>query len=80
MKQKVLSVCLNQTLHFQLKPGVPHDIAVRSVNAEYQGYQMLLKSNRTKYKIIDEKTLDDGSIIVKVKKQLNHYDIGDYLN
>ncbi len=80
MRRKILSICLNQTLHFQLKPGVPHDVAVREVQAEYEGYQMLLKRNRTKYKIIDEKIQDDGSIIVKVKKQLNNYDVGDYLN
>jgi hypothetical protein len=33
-----------------------------------------------KYKILGEETQKDGSIIVKVKKQISGYDIGDYLD
>jgi hypothetical protein len=30
--------------------------------------------------IVDEQAQEDGSIIVKVKKQINQYDVGDFLS
>ena len=32
-----------------------------------------------KYKILAEETQPDGSVIVKIKRQYNNYDCGDYL-
>ncbi|MDR3332075.1 MAG: hypothetical protein LBT08_05545 [Synergistaceae bacterium] len=55
-------------------------MAVRMVKEEFESYKQLLERNRTKYIIVDEKTKDDGSIIIKVKKQINSYDTGDYLD
>jgi hypothetical protein len=61
-----------------LKEDIDHDLAVRMVKDEYKSYKKLLEHNHTKFKIVDEKTRDDGSIVVDVKKQLDKHDIGDY--
>lgn len=78
--KRIQSACLNQTIHFQLKDGVGRDFAVKEVQKEYENYKKMLSRNCTQHKIVDEKTNDDGSIIIKVKKQVNNYDIGEYLN
>jgi hypothetical protein len=77
--KRIYAACLNQTIHFQLKPDAPRGVAERNVKAEYKAYKDALHGNK-KYKIIDEQTQTDGSIIVKIKKQINSYDVGDYLN
>ena len=43
-------------------------------------YKAALERNRTQYKIVEEKVLPDDSILIKVKKQYNSCDVGDYLN
>uniref|UniRef100_UPI0006D06670 hypothetical protein n=1 Tax=Clostridium sp. NkU-1 TaxID=1095009 RepID=UPI0006D06670 len=72
--------CLNQTVHFQLKEGMSQDIAVRAVKAEYEDYKEKIDRSKTAYKIISEQTQNDGSIIVKIKRQINQYDVGNYLD
>jgi hypothetical protein len=67
-------------LYFQVKPELPKHAAEKNARAEYESYKATLIRNNTKHKIIAEKTQDDGSIIIKVKKQLNAYDVGEYLN
>ena len=78
--KRIKSACLNQTVHFQLKEDVSHNIAVSEVKAEYESYKKLLERNRTQYKIVEEKTIEDGSIVIKIKKQVNGYDVGDYFD
>jgi len=39
-----------------------------------------MTKNGTKFKILEETTLDDGSIVVKLKKQNNQQPIGDYFD
>ena len=39
-----------------------------------------LDKNRTKYKILSEKTQEDGSVIIEIKKQYNTSPIGNYLD
>lgn len=78
--KRVKAACICQTLHFMLKEDVPHDCAVRMVKEELENYKTKLDKNRTKYKFVEETEQSDGSIIVKVIKQYNQNDVGDYLN
>lgn len=78
--KRIQSACLNQTIHFQSKDDMPRETVVRDVKAEYESYKKQLDRKNTKYRIIDEQTQDDGSIIVKLKKQINQYNVGDYFN
>lgn len=77
---RVKSACLQQTLHFLLKEDLDHNLAVRTVQEEFSRYKAKLDHTNTKYQILEELTQPDGSIVVKLKKQYNNNDVGDYLN
>ena len=78
--KRVKAACICQTLHFMLKEDVAHDWAVKQVEQEFEQYQKTLEKNNTKYKIVEQTTEPDGSIIVKVIKQYNTSPVGDYLD
>ncbi len=77
--KRVKAACICQTLHFMLKEDVPHDWAAKQVREEVEHYKRGLERNRTQYRIVEETTQEDGSIIVKVIKQYNTSPVGDYL-
>lgn len=78
--KRIKYACLEQTIHFMLKEDVRHEDAVRGVQDDVKAYKMHLDRSRTKYRILSEETQEDGSVIVKIKKQYNAYDVGDYLD
>ena len=55
-----------QTVHFQLKDGLAHSIAIDAVKKEYEQYKRQLEQSGTKYQILDETIQPDGSIIIPV--------------
>lgn len=77
--KRIKAACICQTLHFQLKEDVGHDYAVRLVNEEVTHYKAQLDRNHTKYKIVEQSTQPDGSILLKIIKQYNQSPVGDYL-
>ncbi len=78
--KRIQAACICQTLHFILKEDIAHEMAVRQVQEEVAHYKRTLERNRTQYKIIEETTQPDGSIIIKIIKQYNQSPVGDYLN
>ncbi len=78
--KRVKAACICQTLHFQLKDGIAHEEAVRQVREEVVHYRQGLDRSRTQYRILDEQSLEDGSILLKVIKQYNQTPVGDYLS
>ncbi len=78
--KRVESACICQNLHFLLKEDTPHDYAVRLVKEEVEKYKASLERNHTKYNIISEETLEDGSVRIEIKKQYNTSPVGEYLN
>lgn len=78
--KRVESACIFQNLHFLLKEDAPHDYAVRLVKEEVEKYKASLERSHTKYKIISEETLEDGSVKIEIKKQYSTSPVGDYLN
>lgn len=77
--KRIISACLDQTIHFQLKEEMEHDAAVQASRFEVEGYKKKLERSQTKYKIIEEIPQADGSIIIKIKKQCNGHACGEYL-
>ncbi len=77
--KRVKAACICQTLHFMLKEDVPHNYAVKHVQDEVTHYKKTLEHNRTQYKLLEESTQPDGSVIVKIIKQYNTSPVGDYL-
>ena len=79
--KRVKAACLLQTLHFQLKEDIiGHQAAMRAVAEEVSQYKQQLDRRHVKYKIVEETTLSDGSVLMKIKRQYNHYDLGGYLD
>ena len=78
--KRVKAACICQTLHFMLKEDVAHDWAVKQVEQDVEQYKNTLARNRTQYKIVEQTTQADGSIMIKVIKQYNNSPVGDYLN
>ena len=78
--KRVKAACICQTLHFMLKEDAPHDWAVKQIAQDVENYKKTLERNRTQYKILEQQTQPDGSIIIKIIKQYNTSPIGDYLD
>ena len=77
--RRVQAACLNQTLHFLLKDDIEHDEAVAQVEVEVKEYKEYLLKKQIPHKILEEIRKEDGTVILKVKKQVNGYDVGEYL-
>lgn len=78
--KRIQAACICQTLHFMLKEDIAHEMAVRQVQEEVAHYKRTLERNHTQYKVVEETTQPDGSIIIKIIKQYNQSPVGDYLN
>lgn len=78
--KRIKAACLCQTLHFRLKEDVAHEYACTLVQEEVAQYRKGMERNHTQYKIVEQTTQPDGSILVKVIKQYNSCPVGDYLN
>ena len=78
--KRIVSACLEQAIHFQLKDGMARSIAARNVKEDYQNYKKQLERSNVKYVIVDEKEQPDRSIIVKIKKQYNSYKCDGYID
>lgn len=78
--KRIQAACICQTLHFMLKEDAEHDWAVRQVAQEVEDYKRRLERNRTQYRITEQTTQPDGSIVLKVIKQYNASPVGSYLD
>ena len=78
--KRIKAACICQTLHFKLKDGIDHDIAVTALKEEVEKYKASLDRSGTKYRIIEETEQRDGSVIIKIKKQYNFSPVGTYLD
>lgn len=78
--KRIQAACIEQIIHFQLKEDVEHDTAVRLVQEEYASYKGRLERTGTRYRLVAEETLPDGSIQIRIKKQYNTSPVGDFLN
>lgn len=77
--KRIQSACLEQTIRFVMKDDIPREEARQMVQAEYRHYLEKMDRNRTGYKVLEELPQADGSLTVRLKRQYNNYDVGDYL-
>ena len=77
--KRVKAACLLQTLHFQLKDDIPREEALHIVEEEVKHYKARLEARHIQYRIEDETTQPDGSVIIRLRKQYNMSPMGDYL-
>lgn len=78
--KRIKAACIVQTLHFMLKEGEAHEYAVRAVKDDVKRYKEQLERKKTKYRILSEETLDDGSVVIEIKKQYSTSPVGNYLD
>jgi len=78
--KRVQAACICQTLHFLLKDDLEHESAVKLVAEEVAHYKASLERSHTRYRITGEETQPDGSVVIRILKQYNQCDVGDYLN
>lgn len=78
--KRILSACIEKTIHFQLKEGLEHDAAAGEVRSEVARYRASLDRNQTQYKLLDESVQPDGSVVLTLKMQYNNTPVGNYLD
>ena len=75
------AACILQTLVFQQKDdhGLTSEQALMLNREEFQRYKRTLECTATRYQIVSEEEQEDGSILVRVRKQYNdRADVSEY--
>lgn len=81
MLKRVKAACILQTLVFSQKPELEYtkEQSLRYNHEEVEHYKATLERARTRYQIIDEQELNDGSVLVHVRKQYSDKtDVNEY--
>ena len=81
--KRVKAACILQTLVFSQKPELllPVESAKKANHDEIEHYKAMLERSKTRYIILDETELEDGSVMIHVKKQYNDKtDVSEYFN
>lgn len=78
--KRIQSACLEQTIRFAAKDAATVAEAARLADAEYRHYLAQLDRGHTVCKVLEELPQKDGSLLIRIKRQYNNYDTGDYLD
>ncbi len=78
--KRIKAACICQTLHFMLKEDAERQWAENQVKQDVENYKKGLERNHTQYKIVEETTQPDGSVILKIIKQYNAAPVGNDLD
>ncbi len=78
--KRIKAACLIQTVCFSSHDGDTGEYAKKMIRQEYEKYKIQLERSGAIYKILSEKTNEDGSIVIEIKKQYNTSPVGSYLD
>lgn len=78
--KRIQSACLSQTVRFLQKEPMDKETAEQANRTEFERYKNQMARSYTKFKIIRETVLEDGTLEVQLKKQYNSYDLGGYFD
>jgi len=79
--KRVKSACIFQTLVFSQKPdlGLGKERALKVNREEFERYKATLEYSKTRHQIDDVVEQEDGSLVVRVRKQYNDKaDVSEY--
>ena len=78
--KRIQSACLKQTILFRAKDeSLPIEHARKLAQEDLDNYLAQLNRNKTVYRIEEQTALEDGSILIRILRQYNHYPAGTYL-
>ncbi|MGN0332490.1 MAG: hypothetical protein ACI4D9_05625 [Lachnospiraceae bacterium] len=63
------TVSIFHTLHFLIEGNVGWDQAKKLAEEEAKKYREYMERSGVKYKILSERTLEDGTIVLEIKEQ-----------
>ena len=71
--KRVKAACILQTLVFMQKEdcGLSKTVILETNRREVENYKRAMERTHTRYQIVSEDEQEDGSIIVRVRKQYN---------
>ena len=79
--KRIQAACLMQTVHFLPKDDtLPAEVNRVQTQREYEAYKEMMTRHGTRFKILEERSRDDGSLIIKLKKQNNQQPVGSYFD
>lgn len=81
--KRVKAACIQQTLVFMQKEdcGLSKASIPETNRKELEHYKQTMDRAHTRYQIVSEEEQEDGSIIVRVRKQYNDKaDVSEYFN
>lgn len=78
--KRVKEACICQTLHFMLKEDTDHAYAVGLIQNEIRKYKASLEKGGGEYKILEETSQPDGSVIIRIIKQYSSAPVGSYFD
>jgi len=79
--KRVKAACIQQTLVFMQKPdcGLGPAAILETNRREFEHYKQSMDRTRTRYQIVSCDEQEDGSILVRVRKQYNDKaDVSEY--
>lgn len=77
--KRIAAACLLQTIVFRQEEDAEADAAATLVWEEIARYKAALERSKTKYRITEESSQPDGSVLMKIMRQYNGYKTGEYL-
>ena len=79
--KRVQAACILQTLVFMQKEdcGLSKNSITEANRREFESYKQKMEKARTRYQIISQEEQEDGSLVVRVRKQYNDKaDVSEY--
>lgn len=79
--KRVKAACILQTLVFMQKEdcGLSKNSIIETNRCEFEHYKQTMEKTRTRYQIISQEEQEDGSLVVRVRKQYNDKaDVSEY--
>ena len=79
--KRVQAACILQTLVFMQKEdcGLSKNSIAEANRREFESYKRKMEIARTRYQIVSQEEQEDGSLLVRVRKQYNDKaDVNEY--
>lgn len=78
--KRIKFACLEQTIHFELNENLEHSEAVRQSEMELERYKADLNRKGIQYTVDEETHLENGTPMLRIRRQYNSYQVGTYLD